>query len=222
LLARELDEQDALLADALRAVDASGALFCADRSGLTLRRITCVAAAGAPPPPSPAPSPSPSPSPAPVICGGALTLGTLAGSGAAWYADGAAPAAAFRTPHAFAGSAAPGAVLYVADAGASAGPLGGGFLRVLSNGAVSTAAGSFGNLATANTDSFGARSGLALPSGVALDAVAGGLVVAETLTNSVRPSETSDGNATPKLIPDGAAQVKHFWLAGEDRVWHPA
>ena len=54
------------------------------------------------------------------------------------------------------------------------------------------------------------------------DHAEGGLIVAETLTNSVRPSETSDGNATPKPIPDGAARVKHFWLAGEDRVWHPA
>lgn len=51
----------------------------------------------------------------------------------------------------------------------------------------------------------------------------GGLIVAETLTNSPsRPSETSDGLATPKLIPDGASQVNHFHLAGEDRVWHPA
>lgn len=58
---------------------------------------------------------------------------------------------------------------------------------------------------------------------VDFDHAEGGLVVAETLTNSSsKPSETSDGLATPKLIPDGAAQVKHFWLAGEDRVWHPA
>lgn len=57
---------------------------------------------------------------------------------------------------------------------------------------------------------------------VEFDHAEGGLIVAETLTNSTRPSETSDGLATPKIIPDGAAQVKHFWLAGEDRVWHPA
>jgi hypothetical protein len=51
----------------------------------------------------------------------------------------------------------------------------------------------------------------------------GGLVVAETLTNSSsRPTETSDGIATPKVIPDGASKVDHFWLAGDDRVWHPA
>jgi hypothetical protein len=58
---------------------------------------------------------------------------------------------------------------------------------------------------------------------VEFDHAEGGLVVAETLTNaSGKPTETSDGLATPKPIPDGAAQVKHFWLAGEDRVWHPA
>jgi hypothetical protein len=50
-----------------------------------------------------------------------------------------------------------------------------------------------------------------------------GLVVAETHTNSLsRPTENCDGLATPKLVPEGAAAVKHFWLAGEDRVWHPA
>ena len=58
---------------------------------------------------------------------------------------------------------------------------------------------------------------------VEFDHAEGGLVVAETLTNSgPKATETCDGNGTPKLIPDGAAQVKHFWLAGEDRVWHPA
>lgn len=58
---------------------------------------------------------------------------------------------------------------------------------------------------------------------VEFDHAEGGLIVAETLTNaSGKPSESSNGLATPKLIPDGTAQVKHFWLAGEDRVWHPA
>ena len=58
---------------------------------------------------------------------------------------------------------------------------------------------------------------------VEFDHAEGGLVVAETATNSgPKPTETCDGLATPKIIPDGAAQVNHFWLAGEDRVWHPA
>ena len=51
----------------------------------------------------------------------------------------------------------------------------------------------------------------------------GGLVVAETLTNSSnKVTETCDGLATPKIIPDGESRMNHFWLAGEDRVWHPA
>lgn len=50
-----------------------------------------------------------------------------------------------------------------------------------------------------------------------------GLVVAETNTNAtLKPTATSDGLATPKIIPDGASKINHFWLAGEDRVWHPA
>ena len=58
---------------------------------------------------------------------------------------------------------------------------------------------------------------------IEFDHAEGGLVVAETLTNSgPKPTDTCDGLATPKPIPDGEAQVKHFWLAGEDRVWHPA
>ena len=51
----------------------------------------------------------------------------------------------------------------------------------------------------------------------------GGLVVAETATNSgSKPTDTCDGLGTPKIIPNGASQVNHVWLAGEDRVWHPA
>ena len=58
---------------------------------------------------------------------------------------------------------------------------------------------------------------------IEFDHADGGLVVAETLTNSdPKPTATCDGLATPKIIPDGAAQVNHFWVAGEDRVWHPA
>jgi len=45
---------------------------------------------------------------------------------------------------------------------------------------------------------------------------AGGLLVAETGTNS------KSGLAIPTVIPNGDDQVKLFYLAGEDRVWHPA
>jgi len=45
---------------------------------------------------------------------------------------------------------------------------------------------------------------------------ADGLQVAETGTNS------KSGLAIPTVIPDGEDQVKLFYLAGEDRVWHPA
>ncbi len=51
---------------------------------------------------------------------------------------------------------------------------------------------------------------------VELEHAEGGLVVAETGSNSAK------GLAVPKVIPDGAPQVKHFYLAGEDRVWWPA
>jgi hypothetical protein len=58
---------------------------------------------------------------------------------------------------------------------------------------------------------------------VEFDHAEGGLVVAETETNSnSTPSEKCDGLATPIIIPDGASKVNLFWLAGEDRVWHPA
>ena len=58
---------------------------------------------------------------------------------------------------------------------------------------------------------------------VLFDHAEGGLVVAETNTNSAtKPTETCDGLATPKIVPEGAAAVTLFWLAGEDRVWHPA
>jgi sialate O-acetylesterase len=52
----------------------------------------------------------------------------------------------------------------------------------------------------------------------------GGLVVAETKTNSdSQVTETTDGLATPVIVPNGDSQVDPlFWLAGEDRVWHPA
>lgn len=51
---------------------------------------------------------------------------------------------------------------------------------------------------------------------VEVDHAEGGLVVAETNTNF------KTGLAVPTIIPDGAAQVKFFYLASEDRVWYPA
>jgi len=45
---------------------------------------------------------------------------------------------------------------------------------------------------------------------------ADGLQVAETGTNS------KSGLAIPTVIPNGADQVKFFYLTGEDRVWYPA
>ncbi len=51
---------------------------------------------------------------------------------------------------------------------------------------------------------------------VTLDHAAGGIVVAETGTNS------KTGLAIPTVIPNGAEKVKLFNVAGEDRVWHPA
>lgn len=51
---------------------------------------------------------------------------------------------------------------------------------------------------------------------VTLEHAAEGLVVAETGTNS------ASGLAVPTVVPNGADQVKVFYLAGEDRVWHPA
>ena len=50
----------------------------------------------------------------------------------------------------------------------------------------------------------------------------GGLVVAGTAYNGVGRHEDSTGYANPKIIPNGDAQVKLFFLAGADRIWHPA
>jgi len=54
------------------------------------------------------------------------------------------------------------------------------------------------------------------------DHAEGGLVVAGTAYNAVERHENSTGFADPKIIPDGDAQVKLFFVAGEDRIWHPA
>jgi len=57
---------------------------------------------------------------------------------------------------------------------------------------------------------------------VEFDSAAGGLVVAEAGFNAVGRKDTSTGLADPKLVPGGEDQIKLFYLAGEDRVWHPA
>lgn len=50
----------------------------------------------------------------------------------------------------------------------------------------------------------------------------GGLVVAGTAYNAIERHEDSTGYADPKVISKGDSQVKLFFLAGKDRVWHPA
>ena len=49
----------------------------------------------------------------------------------------------------------------------------------------------------------------------------GGLVVADTAFNRSR-EEGATGYADPTVIENGEEKVELFWLAGEDRVWHPA
>ncbi len=57
---------------------------------------------------------------------------------------------------------------------------------------------------------------------IEFDHAAGGLVVAATAYNAVGREKDSTGFADPRIIPSGDDQVKLFFLAGEDRVWHPA
>jgi len=57
---------------------------------------------------------------------------------------------------------------------------------------------------------------------VECDHARGGLVVAETGTNATGRGEGVTGFADPKIIENGDDQVQLFYLAGEDRVWHPA
>ena len=56
---------------------------------------------------------------------------------------------------------------------------------------------------------------------VEFDNAKGGLVVADTAFNRSR-AEGATGFADPTVIENGEAKVELFWLAGEDRVWHPA
>lgn len=57
---------------------------------------------------------------------------------------------------------------------------------------------------------------------VEFDYADGGLVVADPRYHAIGRKEDSTGFADPKLIPNGADRVKLFYVAGEDRVWHPA
>lgn len=55
---------------------------------------------------------------------------------------------------------------------------------------------------------------------VTFDNAEGGLVVGEAKTNAEGKEGTGFAEAT--IVPDGAQQLRLFYLAGEDRVWHPA
>lgn len=57
---------------------------------------------------------------------------------------------------------------------------------------------------------------------ITFDHAEGGLLVAGTAYHAVERHADSTGFADPKVIPNGDDQVKLFFLAGEDRVWHPA
>ena len=58
---------------------------------------------------------------------------------------------------------------------------------------------------------------------VEFDHADGGLVVAESGSNYLNKKDPeSTGFADPKIIENGADQVTLFYLAGADRVWHPA
>lgn len=53
------------------------------------------------------------------------------------------------------------------------------------------------------------------------DFAKGGVVVANNKFNTSK-AEGATGFADPKIIPNGEDQVNLFYLAGEDKVWHPA
>ena len=57
---------------------------------------------------------------------------------------------------------------------------------------------------------------------VKFDQAEGGLVAGSTAYNTDRRNKDATGFADPKVIPDGENQVKGFYLAGADRVWHRA
>lgn len=57
---------------------------------------------------------------------------------------------------------------------------------------------------------------------VEFDNAEDGLLVAETGTNAAGKSPGATGFSNPKIIENGDSQVEFFYLAGKDRVWHPA
>lgn len=57
---------------------------------------------------------------------------------------------------------------------------------------------------------------------VEFDHAIGGLVVADTSYNANRSNKDGTGFADPKIIKNGDDQVKLFYLADENRIWHPA
>ena len=57
---------------------------------------------------------------------------------------------------------------------------------------------------------------------VKFDHAEGGLVAGTTAYNTDRRHKDATGFADPKVIPDGENQVKCFYLAGADRIWHRA
>lgn len=57
---------------------------------------------------------------------------------------------------------------------------------------------------------------------VKFDHAEGGLVAGSTAYNTDRRNKDATGFADPKVIPDGENQVKCFYLAGADRIWHRA
>lgn len=57
---------------------------------------------------------------------------------------------------------------------------------------------------------------------VSFDHAESGLVVADPAYNAIGRHKDSTGFAEPRIIDNGADQVRLFYLAGEDRVWHPA
>ncbi len=57
---------------------------------------------------------------------------------------------------------------------------------------------------------------------VEFDHAEGGLVVGSTAFNTNRRNDGATGYADPKVIPNGEQLLKCFYLAGKDRIWHPA
>lgn len=142
-----------------------------------------------------------------VVSSGAVT--TLAGAaGAAGSADGAGGAARFDQPKGLAADAA--GFLYVADAN-------GCLIRriQISNAQVATLAGAY--LQAGGADATGAAARFNQPAGLAYDATAGRLVVADALNAQVRAVNTGTGAVTTLAGPpvsrggtDGAAGAARF------------